>query len=145
MIGQDQINNQPGTPVNPGIQIVGGSPYASQIPSSVMCAFSFIGLCNQSMNLVVINSVDATGYAVIQRELHQKQEAVFNLACDHIGTYFAQQIRALRAQEPNYAVPETNQDHGQKPVPQTESSPIRTQTPRNLFGGNGQDSHWRFR
>jgi len=59
------------------------------VPPRVVAAICFIGLCNQHMGLTAFPGLETE---IKEVDLHPKQEAVFNLACQFLGDYFAHRV-----------------------------------------------------
>lgn len=110
-------------------------------PPSVMCAFSFIGLCNQQMNLFVASTTEET--KIVQRELHPKQEAAFGLACNLLGSYFTGAIPQVK-QQSLFNLQAAYADALQKAFAEKETA-SQESNDADLDKGNGSASGGSFR
>lgn len=111
-------------------------------PPSVICAFSFIGLCNQSMNIFTVPTTEET--KIVQRELHPKQEAAFGLACNLLGSYFAGAIAQIK-QQSLFNLQAAYADALQKAFAEKEAIHDESENSTTDDPGNGPDSGGSFR
>lgn len=65
-------------------------PTAVDVPGSVQCAVGFVGLCLESQPVYVGDDDDPRTIDMIP-----KQAAAFDLACNLIGRYFANELRDM--------------------------------------------------